>query len=173
MTTTKSILDGQLYVGTYAKYNDGSIDGEWLSLSDYSSKEEFLNACLELHNDEEDPELMFQDADGVPDLLYSECSLFDFWSLADELESNNIDDYELYFSFCSHFDYDFKDSFSQFEEAYCGEQSPSDFTYDLVEEMMTSDAPDFLTRYFDYDKFERDLFMTDYTEIDGHIYRNL
>ena len=37
-----------VYVGTYAKYNNGSLSGAWLNLSDYSDKEEFYEACREL-----------------------------------------------------------------------------------------------------------------------------
>ena len=51
----------KVYVGTYAKYNNGNLFGEWLELDDYSDEDEFLEACRELHSDEEDPELMFQD----------------------------------------------------------------------------------------------------------------
>lgn len=69
MTTTVNLLDQvKIYVGTYAKYNNGSIDGKWLTLSDYSDLEEFYNACKELHADESDPELMFQDFE-VPEGL--------------------------------------------------------------------------------------------------------
>ncbi len=50
-----------VYVGTYKKYNEGNIFGEWLTLGDYESYEEFIQACRELHEDEEEPELMFQD----------------------------------------------------------------------------------------------------------------
>lgn len=60
--------DTKIYVGTYAKYNNGSIDGEWLTLGDYSDMDEFWEACKELHNDEEDPEFMFQDYE-TPELL--------------------------------------------------------------------------------------------------------
>ena len=43
----------RVYVGTYGKYNAGSLFGEWLDLSDYSDKEEFYDACRELHKDED------------------------------------------------------------------------------------------------------------------------
>lgn len=58
----------QVYVGTYKKYNEGSIDGEWLDLTHYSDLEEFYEACRKLHEDENDPEYMFQDTD-VPNEL--------------------------------------------------------------------------------------------------------
>jgi antirestriction protein len=77
-----------VYVGTYAKYNNGSIEGKWMDLEEYSDKETFIAACQELHSDEADPELMFQDWEGVPDGMISECSLsdeiFDFIQLDDK-----------------------------------------------------------------------------------------
>src|SRR5690606_41483633 len=33
--------EASIYVGTYGKYNAGSIFGKWLNLSDYADKEEF------------------------------------------------------------------------------------------------------------------------------------
>ena len=58
-----------VYVGTYKKYNNGSIKGAWLYLVDYASYKDFLNACAELHKDERDPEFMIQDAQNFPDGL--------------------------------------------------------------------------------------------------------
>ena len=51
--------DPMVYVGTYAKYNNGSLEGERVNLSDFSDKDDFIEYCLELHSDEEEPELMF------------------------------------------------------------------------------------------------------------------
>ena len=67
-TTTRSAV----YVGTYAKYSEGSIEGDWLDLEEYSDKEAFIAACQELHKDEADPELMFQDWEGIPSGMISE-----------------------------------------------------------------------------------------------------
>lgn len=85
-TTTAS-----LYVGTYKKYNEGSIQGAWVSLEDFTDGESFLDYCKELHSDEEDPEFMFQDFEGFPDSFYSECmnsddldELFNFLNLDDD-----------------------------------------------------------------------------------------
>jgi antirestriction protein len=63
----------KIYVGTYAKYNNGSIAGAWLTLSDYSGAEQFIDACKELHKDEIDPELMFQDFDDIHKNYCYEC----------------------------------------------------------------------------------------------------
>lgn len=62
----------RLFVGTYAKYNNGSNEGEWLDLDDYNDSEEFLDACAKLHDDESEPEFMFQDYENIPESLYHE-----------------------------------------------------------------------------------------------------
>ena len=49
MEATK-LSAASVYVGTYAKYNNGSLFGAWLDLSDYSDKEEFYEACRELQD---------------------------------------------------------------------------------------------------------------------------
>lgn len=64
----------RIYCGTYAKYSAGSIKGAWLTLADYADREEFLEACRELHADERDPELMFQDFENFPRAWYCESS---------------------------------------------------------------------------------------------------
>ena len=55
----------RIYVGTYAKYNNGSIDGVWLDLDDYANKLEFEAACQKLHGSGEH-EFVFQDHEGIP-----------------------------------------------------------------------------------------------------------
>ena len=57
-------IETRVYVGTYAKYNNGDLTGTWMALSDYDTYDDFLNACRELHSDENEPELMFQDIEG-------------------------------------------------------------------------------------------------------------
>lgn len=74
----------KVYVGTYAKYNNGSIKGEWLDLTDYSGRADFILACLALHSDEEDPELMFQDWENIPNRWVGECTVSDkIWEWLD------------------------------------------------------------------------------------------
>lgn len=59
----------KVYVGTYKKYNEGSLKGGWLNLADFQSYGDFLKACKSLHKDERDPEFMIQDSEGFPDGL--------------------------------------------------------------------------------------------------------
>jgi antirestriction protein len=86
---TTTTTTPRVYVGTYAKYNNGSIKGEWLDLEDYSDRESLLEACAKVHADESDPEFMFQDWEGVPKAFSSESSLSDTlfeWLALDERE---------------------------------------------------------------------------------------
>ena len=71
------LADARVYVGTYHKYNNGSLDGKWLNLADYANKAEFLKACKQLHKDEADPEFMFQDWENIPSWMISESSISD------------------------------------------------------------------------------------------------
>ena len=51
-----------IYVGTYGKYNNGSLEGGWVYLDEFNSRDEFLKYCIQkLHANERDAELMFQD----------------------------------------------------------------------------------------------------------------
>ena len=68
---------------------------------------------------------------------------------------------------------EWEDWIGDFEEAYQGEMDTREFAEQLAEEFMPADAPEFLTRYFDFEKWERDLFLGDYWENDGHIFRSL
>jgi antirestriction protein len=69
---------------------------------------------------------------------------------------------------------EWEDWISDFEESYQGEMEPSEFAEQLAEEFFdlnNSQSP--LANYFDYEKWERDLFMGDYWENDGYIFRSI
>lgn len=66
------------------------------------------------------------------------------------------------------------DWIGEFEEAYQGEMDTREFAEQLADEVMGFDAfPDWVSTYFDHEKFERDLFMGDYWESNGFIFRSL
>lgn len=85
----KAFSKASVYVGTYAKYNAGSIYGDWLMLSDYADIEDFYEACRELHSDEEEPEFMFQDWEEVPEGTVTECTISPaIFELMEELDES-------------------------------------------------------------------------------------
>ena len=121
----------RLYVGTYAKYNAGSIAGEWLDLEDYSSPAEFMEAAAAVHSDESDPELMFQDFEGFPKCWYSESGappeIIWEWLELDETERAAFGIYAANFHGAGTVD--------DFRDAYCGTwESEADFAEQTAED---------------------------------------
>ncbi|CSL94492.1 Antirestriction protein [Shigella sonnei] len=74
-----SVVAPAVYVGTWHKYNCGSIAGRWFDLTTFDDERDFFAACRALHQDETDPELMFQDYEGFPGNMASECHINWAW----------------------------------------------------------------------------------------------
>ena len=66
---------------------------------------------------------------------------------------------------------EWEDWIGDFEDSYQGELSTREFAEQLAEDFFDLDST--LGGYFDYEKWERDLFMGDYWENDGHIFRSI
>lgn len=70
---------------------------------------------------------------------------------------------------------DWEDWIDTFDEAFCGQMSTDDFAAQLADELYLGgkDVPQWVVTYFDYEKFERDLFLGDYWESEGCIFRSI
>jgi antirestriction protein len=150
MTTDST---ARLYVGTYAKYNSGSINGAWLNLEDYADKDAFLEACRELHKDESDPEFMFQDFEGFPRSLYSESSVSD--AIWEWLELDD-DDRELLAVFQEGVDE--SGDIDRARDAYMGKyNTEADWAAEYLEETGGLEGvPAHLANYIDFESYARD-----------------
>jgi antirestriction protein len=163
----------RIYVGTHHKYNNGSIEGKWMDLDDYADAKEFIEACKELHKDEEYPELMFQDWEGIPDRLAGEwMDMEDVYDYLDNMKkASNPEAFEAWV------DHMGGDDYNDFEDAYQGEyDSEEDFADELASDLGYYKAmrdAGLSESYFDLDAFARDLFISDYTYVDGYVFRNL
>ena len=158
---TAAKRDPSLYVGTFAKYYSGSIDGAWLSLKNYADSNEFYAACAKLHDDEKDPEFMFQDYENFPKFLYSECGNIEEiyeWLDYDDDEKDAID------AWLNDIDgipiADWKQIIDKHHGIWNDEQ---EFAWDLVVNCGgVDDIPEHLQYYFDCEKYARDLFSGDF-----------
>lgn len=151
-----------LYCGTYGKYNSGNLSGMWLNVSTFDDYEDFVNFCLAIHADEEDPELMYQDYENMPGSLYHESmgeegfnKIEEYCELCDEYSVEAVDDF---------LEWDSTEDLDNMHDAYVGVyDSREDFAREIV-----SDCYDIenimgnLACYFDYEAFASDLFMGDY-----------
>ena len=126
-----------VYVGTYHKYNCGSIFGMWLDLTTFADYDEFCAVCRFLHRDESDPELMAQDYENFPEEWYTEgfrISVEDFrdayqgeWDSEEDFARHIVEecgmfdnlsesvkdyfDFERYADDLFRYDYDFQDGY--------------------------------------------------------------
>lgn len=151
-----------IYCGTYGKYNDGSLFGLWIDLSSFDDYDEFINFCKAIHADEDDPELMFQDYENMSRLLYHESmgeAEFDkiakYCELCDDYSEEAVEDF---------LEWDSTDDLDRMHDAYVGVyESEEDFAEEIVSDCYDLDnMMGGLACYFDYEKFSRDLFMSDY-----------
>ena len=155
----------QIYVGTYGQYNNGSLHGAWIELTD---KESFYEDIKKLHKKEHDPEYMFQDWEYIPDQFICESGLNDeFWDYLELLETSHLDQ-EIIDAGLS-----LDIPLESIEDAYYGTfDSNTDLAYDYIESTgMLSELPESIARYFDYESFGRDLAM-DFSESDTHYFNN-
>jgi antirestriction protein len=162
-------METKVFVGTYWKYSTGNSHGEWLTLSDYASKEEFLEACHALHEDEADPELMFQDTEGITFGMISEDEIDgDIFLLLSQLTAAEMAMYEAYRKNVS------DGTFSEAEEAYVGKyDSEIDFAESMADELgYTNKDASWPYTCIDWKQAAREL-MWDYFEVDGYYFRNL
>lgn len=169
MTTTTT--EARIYVGTYAKYNSGSIKGAWIDLDGHDA-ESFREACLKLHADEHDPEIMFQDFEGFPKSLYSECSLSE--KLWDWIACSDRDR-EVWEAFVEASGWDFDSTnLEQAQDAYVGEyDNVEHFCEEHCEETeCLSGVPDFLRNCIDWRAVWQSALRFDYCEHNGFFFRN-
>jgi antirestriction protein len=152
-TTATPSTSPRVYVGTYAKYNNGSIQGAWLDLDDYTDRADFYEAAKALHADEADPELMFQDFENFPRSLYSESNVSDELIVFANLDD---DDRELLAVYHDHVDS--SGDIDKAREAYCGKY---DTEADWAEQFLNDTGglegvPEHLKNYIDFESYGRD-----------------
>lgn len=160
----------KIYVGTYEKYNSGSLKGDYLYPADYADEDDFLEACSKLHPDEESPEFMFQDVEGLPAGLVEESYLSDdLFVYLEAIENMDDDKKDAYEAYCGHHKkYDVGD----FIDDYQGDYTEEKWADNVAEERYYKKFTDAGIEWFLFDNaaFCRDLFINEYIEIDGHIF---
>jgi len=164
-TTTPAV-----YVGTYHKYNCGSIYGKWFDLTDFEGPEDFREACQAFHADEWDAEFMYQDWEGIPSAFVSESSIN--WEFIDAYKRACDDRREA--AFIAWVEYTGECDYDAFEDGFCGEaDSEEDYAQEIVEDHGLLDGvPQMLRSYFDYEAYARDLFSSGYVFHDGYVFAN-
>jgi antirestriction protein len=158
-----------LYVGTYSKYNSGSIAGEWMTLTDFIDKDDFLAGCALLHADETDPEFMFQDFEGFPSSLYSESSCGAIFEFIEQVQSLDVE-YEVIEAAL-----ELDIPFDEIEDAYEGDfESEESFAENWYEQAAWDEKiPDFIRNCMDFQRLWDSSLRFDYTFHNGFVFRTI
>ena len=158
-----------IYVSTYAKYNNGSLFGKWLNLSDYSDYNELLRVMRELHKDEHNPEFMFQDYEKLG-LINESFLSAEIYEIAQQINdsSYDINIFEAYIDCIGKMD--FQGIYDSVLNYYIGEYSDDEtFTQYMLEEDIHESLPNYI--YVDWEATSRNL-MYDYFESNGHYFKS-
>ena len=150
-----------VYVGTYNKYNCGSLDGAWVDLESFNDESELMEFLHRLHADEEEPEFMVQDYMNFPRRFYSESmNEHDFAELYEWL---NLDEEER--EMCAEYweEIDKSASVERIKDSLVYSGNSNDYFDELAEEELSMyNVPDFLKYCFDYEKW-REMCAYDYS----------
>ena len=147
-----------VYVGTYNKYNCGSLDGAWVDLESFHNEKELMEFLYRLHADEAEPELMVQDYMNFPRRFYSESmNEYDF---AEFYKWLNLEEEER--EMCAEYwDEIYEDaSVDEITDSLVYSGNSNDYFDELAEEELQN-VPDALKFCFDYVKW-RELCSYDY-----------
>ena len=177
-------MEAKIYVGTYSKYNNGSLFGQWIDLTKYEDKAAFVKACKKLHKGEHDPEYMYQDYDGIitdmPQTWISESHLSEqVFEFIKHYKDDKEEKGEAFLNWLSNVGYtgDFDYLVGEFEEAYVGKyDNEKAYAEHLADEMgyyAAMEKAGINTAYFDEEAYARDLFMSDYNYMGGVVFRNI
>ena len=162
-----------LYVGTYGKYNGGSLDGMWVDLETFDDYDDFMDFCRLLHHDEEDPEFMFQDYENFPREFYNESMGREDWKKISVYVGLSDDDREVMNAYVELRGWSDNSTWEEVRDMYQGKfYDEEDFAFHIVEEVYFDEVNGLLGKYFDYENFARDLFINDYEIQDGHVFCN-
>jgi antirestriction protein len=164
------LLRASVYVGTYKKYNEGSLAGAWMELADYESKDKFVEACKELHSDEEEPEFMYQDYNNIPDGMinenYIDPRIFGIIQCAKDMDDTEI---EAFFTFLDMYfvDYSYikdgEELVEKFRDKYAGKfDSEEAFATYMAEMKWPEELQTEFGQYFDYEAYSRTLLTSGY-----------
>lgn len=157
----------RIYVASLSDYNNGFLHGAWIDASKgYDYAMDKINEMLA-----ESPaarkygdiaeEYAIHDFENFMGIELSEYSGIEgVCELAEALEEHG-EAFAVYYEHCGYSSVE--NALEAYQDAFCGiYESEEAYAQELADEMMPHDASSFLTQYFDYEAFSRDLFLCDY-----------
>lgn len=168
-----------IYVGTYAKYNNGSIYGEWVDITKYNTIESFYEKCQNIHKDELDPEYMFQDYEYIPENLVSESwinkAVFQIIKLVKD-EDERI----AFLEYIDNKGYNYEsddidEAYNNFKESFVGKYSNmQDYFDEELDERLDNELGDNDLRYYiNYNQYYKNNKQDYFYTSNGYLFYNI
>ena len=174
-------VETYLFCGTYAKEEKGIKEGKKMNISSYRNLQEFILACKEIHNDEENPRFIFKNAYGIfSELIETDFIYEDIFRYYIEFETSELIPLSYFISKKSWAysvkNYDvYRDCF---ERAYMGKYK--DFTTFIFDYLNVNydEFPKELLQFLDFDCLIAELFdpcpsIGQFICRSGHIFRSI
>jgi len=168
----------RIWIGCLAAYNAGKLHGEWFDVTGAGEDEVHENAAKVLR---ESPipnaeEAYIADTEGFDGFFDGEPSVHQVITALELISALTDDDIDLahWAAYSSIVGSEYAD-IDGFNDAFAGVwDSELDYAYEMADEFISDADDSILARYFDYEAFRRDLFMTDVTRDDdtGCVFRD-
>jgi len=164
-TATTTATEPRIYVASLSDYNSGRLHGAWIGLEGKSEDDVMneVNAMLAKSKEDVAEEYAIHDHEGFEGLRIEEYTgIAEVVRIAQALEEH-ADNAEAFGFYAGDVGLDY--ALDHFEEAFSGEwDSEKEFTENLVDSLgYLEQMPEFLRNYFDYEAFQHDLFIGDYS----------
>lgn len=164
-------LNPRVYVACLASYNAGTLHGEWIDANqDVHDIESDIESMLELSPVTSYGEWAIHDHDGFHGISIGEHDTVETVAKHAAI----LDEYGIAWAAYVDLVGEHYATEEGFTDQYHGvAESETDFASELFGDIYnTEEIPEVFTMYFDYEKFARDLFITDYRSIekDGELY---
>ena len=148
----------KVYVGTYRKYNQGNLNGKWVSLFNFDNMEEYHQHLKELHSDEEDPEFMIQDID-APKAFHKFINEYGIDENIFLLKNYSEEDCEIISAYCDVMGEELsEETIEEAFERYIGcFEDYYDLGYYYVKDLGAIEINEQAESYFDFERYGRDI----------------
>lgn len=168
MTMTATDTGPRIYVADLAAYNAGRLHGRWIDATqDAESIHQEIRDMLAGSPVIDAEEFAIHDYEGFCGIEIHEYETIEHVA---ELAALLAEHGPAYAAYRDYVGADHATA-ADFEEAYAGEwESEEAFAEELIEDIGELKADSLAARYFDYEKFARDLFMSDYWSADASEY---
>lgn len=165
-------LEPQIWVGCLTSYNNGELHGEWIDANQSPDDilEQIKTEVIETSKYKDAEEWDIFDYDDLPGDIHD---LDEISEMSSIIAAHG----ELAYQVLDHFCGDIEHAETMLNEEYVGEfRSELEFAEEYFNDIHMPEIPESMSYYIDYDKFARDLFMSDFISIEFngelHVFRN-